>query len=210
MFFSVKDAASWAGIVLVGGICFLFGIAQSLADKGRLTLEHSFLIAFVMTVLSFFCFGVEKFINSKEEKLRKIEDAARKEREIARDKLLNDMSQRIIDLQRAAQQPLSPAQVTQLRQALAGYSVLAKTKDEPPPSAAAAIREAMKNIAPTLSGLGVTTFFKWEDITDQLAASDKARDSIRFAADSLVRSAFNLPEHKDDGASEKSNGNPPN
>lgn len=210
MSLSVKDAASWAGIVLVGGICFLFGIAQILADKGHLTLEQSFLIAFVMTVLSFFCFGVEKVINSKEENLRKIEENARKDREIGRDKLLSDMSQQIDDLRKALQQPLSSAQLTKLQQALAGYSVLAKTKNEPPPSAAAAIREAMQSIAPTLSGLGITTFFKWENITDQLAASDKARDSIRFAADSLVRSALNLPEHKDDGASKKSNDNPPN
>jgi heme exporter protein D len=196
MFLSVKEAASGTGLVLVGGVGILLAVAPILDQRGRLTLEHSFWIALAMTVLSFVCFAVEKVLNSRDEEARKKQDKERREREAERDRLINDMAEEQKEM-RKAQSAFSAEQAKQLELARYTLTILAKTKDLPAQQAGVSIRDAMQTIAPTLGGAGVTTLYKWTDVTDQLAASEKFRSDLRYAADKLVRSALNIPEKKD-------------
>jgi hypothetical protein len=198
-----KDTASAIGLVLVGGTAFLLAIAEKLDQHGRLTLEHSFWIAFVMTALSFICFGVEKYLNSKEEKLRALDEAqrkldeiqrkkdeiARKKRETKRDKLIEEMAERLKRMEEA-QKALAPEQMKKLDQAYFLYSTLKTTANEPDNEAARTLRELFAKNDVKVSG--------WKDITEEYKSSYEEREAVRDKADSLLRSVFGLPDDEDE------------
>src|SRR5215467_202417 len=77
MTLTLKDAASFCGLTVVATIAIYFCYVPDLLKEGRLTPHESVWIGAGMTVLSLAFFAVEKVLNSRDEKERKREEAAR-------------------------------------------------------------------------------------------------------------------------------------
>src|ERR1700748_2468498 len=85
---SLEDPDSWVGLVLVGVAAFLLGVAPKLEELGGMSQVITFRIALVLTLVSFVCFGIEKYLNAREEDVRKAKDAER-------DTLLKEVLERV-------------------------------------------------------------------------------------------------------------------
>jgi hypothetical protein len=132
-------------------------------------------------------FGVEKYLNSKDE-----QDGRKKDddRDAILKKLLEEREK-----ESAAQRTVTPQKAVDLEQAHTLYSALETTANKPPAETAYLMREAVKAAA---SKATTKQLYVWDDITAmlkrQITGNQKDREDLRKAADSLVSSALELPE----------------
>jgi hypothetical protein len=187
MFMKAKDAASFAGLAVVGAVALLLAFGPLLVEKGDVTLLHLVWISCALTFVSVSFFGVEKYLNSKDEQDRKKKDD---DRDTILKKLLEERGKGS-----AAQRTVAPQKAVELEQAHTLYSALETTANTPPAEAADLMREALKAAA---SKATTKQLYVWDDITAmlkrQITGNQKDREDLRKAADSLVWSALELPE----------------
>jgi hypothetical protein len=204
----LKDAASWAGLVVVSVVALLLGFMPDLVKDQHITQEHAVWLACALTVFSVVCFGVEKLLSSREEAgratdeaQRKIDEADRKRRDAARDKLLSEMADQLKAI-REAQQTATPQQKLAAEQAQTLYSALSIAEREPPAKAAQLLRQGVQMAVNKAPKVEEDQKYFWTDLTAMLkkefTGSEKDKNEVRSAADSLVRSAFDIPEQKDE------------
>jgi len=187
MFMKAKDAASFAGLAVVGAVALLLAFGPLLVEKGDVTLLHLVWVSCALTFVSVIFFGVEKYLNSKDEQDRRKKDD---DRDVILKRLLEERERGS-----AAQRTVTPQKAADLEQAHTLYSVLETTENKPPAEAANLMREALKAAA---SKATTKQLYVWDDITAMLqrriTGNQKDREDLRKAADSLVWSALELPE----------------
>jgi hypothetical protein len=187
MFMKAKDAASFAGLAVVGAVALLLAFGPLLVEKGDTTVLHLVWISCALTFVSVIFFGVEKYLNSKDEQDRKKKDD---DRDTILKKLLEEREKGS-----SAPRTVTPQKAVELEQAHTLYSTLETTANKPPAEAADMMREALKAAA---SKATTNQLYVWDDITAmlkrQITGNEKDREDLREAADSLVWSALELPE----------------
>jgi hypothetical protein len=196
MALKMKDAASWAGLIVTAVVAIWLGVLPFLVEERKETLRQYLWIIFALTIVAAIFFGIEKYQNSKDEGQRKKDEVQRKKDEAARkiaDAKRDAMLNEILKIART-QGTLSPQKATELEQAQALYSTLEKTANKPPEQVASLIREGVKEAVDK----GKQIYF-WKALTElstkEFTGTEKDRESLRFAADSLVRSALDVPEN---------------
>jgi hypothetical protein len=187
MFMKAKDAASFAGLAVVGAVALLLAFGPLLVEKGEVTLLHLVWASCALTFVSVIFFGVEKYLNSKDEQDRRKKDD---DRDAILKRLLEEREKGS-----AAQRTVTPQRAVDLEQAHTLYAALETTANKPPAEAANLMREALKLAA---SKATTKQLYVWDDITAmlkrQITGNQKDREDLRKAADSLVWSAVELPE----------------
>jgi len=194
----MKDAASWAGLVVTAVVAIWLGFLPFLVEDRKETLRQYLWIIFALTIIAVIFFGIEKYQNSKDEDRRKKDEnqrtkdeAARKIADAKQDATLNEILKIL-----KTQGTFSGQKATELEQAQTLYSTLEKTANKPPEQVASLIREGVKEAVDK----GKQIYF-WKALTElsttEFTGTEKDRESLRSAADSLVRSALDVPENAD-------------
>jgi hypothetical protein len=193
MTLKTKDFASLGGLILVGVVAFFLAFTPDLVRENHLTLPQAVWIAFALTIMSLVCFGIEKYESSNEER-------EREKSELARDKRMEEIAERMKDMQDKLG-GLSETQRMKLEHAQKMYSMLIEAAGKPPETLASLIDEAIKN-GPLFTTLVNPAIFQgaWRYFEILLKAKwtgkREDRDKIRKTADSLMLSALGV-EDKD-------------
>src|SRR5437867_5760131 len=119
---SVEDFAGWAGSLVRSVIAFILGFAPLIVEKQIANWPALVWVAFVLTVMSLICFGIERRENSKA-------DQERDQKELTRDARIQKIGEQ--------QQTFSEIQRQSIEEAKKLYDAIRKMTGESPSLAAA-------------------------------------------------------------------------